>query len=139
MFTVAICTSFKTELFTGEHNILTDTIKLALYTDDAVINAGTTVYTTTDEVSGPGYTAGGVTLTDATLWTDGTTAGFVFSNPTFGPMTVSDIRAGLFYNSSVSDKAIAVIGFSQNVFCINQSLVIQFPANTTTNGLIKIL
>ena len=137
MFTVCLTTSFKQQILDAIHDINTDTIKLALYTSTSTIGAATTVYTTTDEVSGSGYTAGGITLTGGTVWTDGTTVGFTFDNPTFGAMTVSGIRAALFYNSSKSNKAIGVIGFGSDLTCTAQSLEIQLPLSTATTGLFR--
>jgi hypothetical protein len=60
-------TSFKTELYTAVHNLSTETLKIALYTANADLNEATTVYTTTAEVTGTGYVAGGVTLTGVTI------------------------------------------------------------------------
>ena len=69
-----MCTSFKSEILQEGHQLETDTIKLALFTSSASLGAGTTAYSTSNEVSGTGYTAGGVTLTSTTVSTSGTTA-----------------------------------------------------------------
>lgn len=133
------CTSFKAEMLTGQHNILTNTIKLALYNSNATIGAATTVYTTSNEIVGVGYSAGGITATGANIWTDGTTVGFSFNSPIFGPMTVSDVRAGLFYNASVGNKAIGTIFFGTSQLCTNQSLFIAYGGNNTANGLFALI
>lgn len=139
MFTPSIATSFKAQILAGEHDMDTDTIKLALYNSTSSIGAATTVYTATNEVTGSGYTAGGITLTGGTIWTDGTTVGFSFDNPTTGVMTVSGIRSALFYNSSKSNKAVGVIGFGSDITCTAQSLQIVLPVSSTTTGLFKFL
>jgi hypothetical protein len=77
----AMCTSFKGELLNKEHDLDTDTIKIALYTSSASLGAGTTAYSATNEISGAGYTAGGVTLGGATIATTGTTAYADFADP----------------------------------------------------------
>ena len=74
MITQTQTTSFKEELYKGIHDLLTDTIKIALYTANADLGASTTVYTTDQEVTGTGYTAGGVTVTNVTVESSGTTA-----------------------------------------------------------------
>lgn len=139
MFTICFCTSFKQDILQAQQNVLTNTIKLALYTSSATIGHATTAYTTTNEISGAGYTAGGITLSGANIWTDGTTVGFTFTNPTFGPMTASNIQSGLLYNSTVSNKAVGVIGFASPLTCTNQSLELLLPASTTNTGFFKLI
>lgn len=138
-FTVAMCTSFKAEILSGQHDLLTDTIKLALYTPSATIGEATTAYTTSNEVSGSGYTAGGMIMTSPVIFIDGTTAGGSFASPTFPAMTVPAIQVGLLYNASVSNKAIAVIAFGSPESCTNQSLEVIFGVNNSITGLLRIL
>ena len=106
--TQAMCTSFKSEILQEGHQMATDTIKLALFTSSASLGAGTTAYSTSNEVSGTGYTAGGVTLTSTTVSTSGTTAFFDADDPEFTSASFT-ARGALIYNSTNSDKAIAVL------------------------------
>ena len=109
--TSAICTSFKQELLVGTHNFTNstgDTFKLALYTSSATLGASTTAYTTTNEVSGTNYTAGGNALTNVTPTTSGTTAIVDFADLTFGTATVT-ARGCMIYNDTNGDKSVATI------------------------------
>ena len=129
------CTSFKAELYQGVHNLLTDTLKLALYTAVADIGADTTVYTTTGEVSGTGYTAGGVVVTGASVNTSNGIAYVNFNNVTWAPAGFTS-RGALLYNASKGNKAIAVLDFgSDKVTTLYMTVVM--PANTSTAALIR--
>jgi len=97
--TQAMCTSFKTELLGGVHDLDTDTIKIALFTSSATLGATTTAYATTNEVAGTGYTAGGNTLTGATISSSGTTAIVDFDNTTWASSTIT-ARGAMLYNAS---------------------------------------
>jgi hypothetical protein len=105
--TSAIATSFKQEILVEGHNLTNgaDSIKLALYTSSATMGASTTAYSTSQEVSGTNYSAGGGTLTNVTPTTSGTTAICDFADLTFGTATVT-ARGCLIYNSTNSNKAI---------------------------------
>ena len=92
-------TSFKEELYEGVHNLLTDTIKIALYTAYADLGADTTVYTTTDEITGTGYSAGGNVLTGATVQSSGNTAYVSFNNTSWNNASFT-CRGALIYNAS---------------------------------------
>ena len=97
-----MCTSFKQELLVGSHNFTAssgDTFKLAMYTNSASFDAATTAYTTSNEVSGTGYSAGGGTLTNVTPTTSGTTALTDFADLTFGSSTIT-ARGALIYNTT---------------------------------------
>ncbi len=147
--TQAMCTSFKGELLVGHHNFGTgvtrgstaaDTFKAALYLASATYNAATTAYSATGEVSGTNYTAGGVTVTNATApSTSGTTA-FWTPSASFAWTTVTlgtAFDAVLVYNSTQSNKAVSVHAFgSQTVTAGNFTLTM--PANDATNALIRI-
>ncbi len=90
--TTAMCTSFKKELLEAKHNFLNsggDTFKIALYTSSASLGASTTAYTTSNEVSGTGYTAKGATLTRVDPSTSGTTAFTDFADVTFSSSTIT--------------------------------------------------
>ena len=94
--TQAMCTSFKTELLTGTHNFTNssgNTFKLALYTSSASLGAGTTAYSTSNEVSGTGYSAGGSALTNVTPSADGTTAITDFADLTFSSSTITSLAS----------------------------------------------
>jgi len=109
--TQAMCTSFKEDLFQKEQDLDTDTIKIALYTSSATLGAGTTAYTTSNEVTGTGYTAGGETLTGATIATSGTTAYVDFNDPEWTSASFT-ARGALIYNDTTAgDNSIAVLDF----------------------------
>jgi O-glycosyl hydrolase len=126
-------TSFKAELYEGIHDLLTDTLRIALYTADANLNEDTTVYTTTAEVVGAGYVAGGVTLTGVTISSSGYTAYVNFDNVAFGASVTA--RCALIYNASKADRAIAVLDFGSDKTSAN--FTITMPANGATTALIR--
>ena len=95
--TQAMCTSFKSEILQEGHQLATDTIKIALYTSSASLGATTTAYSTSNEVSGTGYTATGVTLTSAAVSTTGTTAHFDADDPTWTSASFT-ANGALIYN-----------------------------------------
>lgn len=136
--TQAMCSSFKQEILLGEHDMDTDVIKCALYTASASLDASTTVYTTSNEVAtGGGYTAGGNTLTGATVSLTGTTAFVDFSDTTWSAATIT-ARGALIYNSSKSNKAVAVLDFGSDKISSGGNFTIQFPANTSTDAIVRI-
>lgn len=135
MITQTQTTSFKVELYEGVHNFLTDTLKIALYTANANLGAGTTVYTTTEEITGTGYTAGGQTLTGVTVESSGTTAYVNFANVTWNPASFTT-RGALIYNASKGNKAIAVLNFGNDKTCTT-TFTVTMPANTNTTALIR--
>jgi len=127
-------TSFKAECWQAVHDLLNDTLKIALYTGAATLDASTTAYTMTNEVVAAGYTAGGVTLTGVTIGTDGYTAFCSFDNPSWaGALTA---RYALIYNSSKADKSIAVLDFGADKTSV-VSFTITLPANTATSALLR--
>ena len=147
--TQAMCTSFKQELLQGIHALGTtvtrgattaDTIRAALYLASATMNAATTAYTTTGEVTGTNYTAGGQTVTNGTSpTTSGTTAFWTPSaSVTWTNVTLATaFDAVLFYNSTQANRAISVHTFgSQTVTAGNFTLTM--PTNDATNALIRI-
>ena len=129
--TQAMCTSFKSEILHEGHQLATDTIKIALYTSSASLGATTTAYSTSNEVSGTGYTAGGVTLTSAAVSTTGTTAHFDADDPTWTSASFT-ARGALIYNSSNSNKAIAVLNFGGDFTVSGGTFKIVFPAAGST-------
>tara|TARA_R110002126_G_scaffold43614_2_gene125129 strand:+ start:693 stop:1100 length:408 start_codon:yes stop_codon:yes gene_type:complete len=131
--------SFKTDILGGVQDLDTDVLKIALYTSAASLNASTTAYSSTNEVSssGTGYTAGGNTLAGATISLDGTTAVVDFSDTTWTSATIT-ARGALIYNSSKSNKAIAVLDFGADKSSTNGNFTINFPSATAGSALIQI-
>jgi O-acetylhomoserine/O-acetylserine sulfhydrylase-like pyridoxal-dependent enzyme len=132
-----MCSSFKQQILLGEHDLDTDAIKIALYTSAATLSAATTVYSTSDEVVGTGYTAGGNTLTGATVSLTGTTAFVDFSDTTWSTATIT-ARGALLYNSSKSNKAIAVLDFGSDKTSTAGSFTVQMPANDASSAIVRI-
>lgn len=146
--TQAVCNSFKTEILNGIHAFDTtvtrgattkDSFKAALYLTTATVNKSTTAYSATNEVSGSGYTAGGIAVTNATgptnssdvsYWTP--SASLVYSSVTIGPTD-----AVLIYNSTQTDKAVAVYTFSSQTITAG-TLTLTMPTNDSTNALLRI-
>lgn len=126
-------TSFKVELYQGVHNLLVDTLKIALYTGFADLNAATTAYTATNEVTGPGYVAGGVVLTGVTINSQDYTAYVDFANVVFNAAVTA--RCALIYNASKANRSIAVLDFGADKTSTN--FTITMPANTATAALIR--
>lgn len=125
--TQAMCTSFKAEILDEQHDLAADTLKIALFTNSASLDATTTAYSTSNEVSGSGYTAGGETLTSTTVSTTGTTAFFDADDPTWTSASFT-ARGALIYNSSNGNKAIAVLDFGGDFTVSSGTFQIVFPA-----------
>ena len=147
--TQSMCTSFMQELMTATHNFTTgtgDTFKAALYEATATYNASTTAYSTTGEVSGAGYTAGGVNVTNGTspLSTNSSaTAGVAYWTPsasiTYTNVTLTTaFDAVLIYNSSKSNRAIAVLDFGGDKTSTSGNFTVQFPAATASTAVIRL-
>jgi VCBS repeat-containing protein len=127
--TTAMCTSFKKELLEAKHNFLAsggNTFKLALYTSSATLGASTTAYTTANEASGTGYSAGGGTLTNVNPTTSGTTAFTDFADLTFSNATIT-ANGALIYNSTNSDRAVCALAFGGDKSSTSGDFTIQFP------------
>ena len=147
--TQAMTTSFKGEILTATHNFGTaptrgtsaaDTFKAALYVTTATLGAATTAYSVTGEVSGAGYTAGGVTVTNATPpATSGTTAYWTPSaSITYSSVTLSTaFDAVLIYNSSQSNKAVSVHTFGSQTITAG-TFTLLMPANAPGTALLNI-
>ena len=127
-------TSFKAELYQGVHNLLTDTLYMALYTGNADINASTTGYTTSNEVSGTGYTASGNQVTGATVNTYGYTAYVNFNNVVWLNSVIT-ARCALLYNVIKGNKSICVIDFGSDKTMLN--FTITMPVNAYNTALIR--
>lgn len=131
-----LTTSFKQQILLGEHDLQTDTIKIALYTAFATLGPDTTVYSTTDEITGTGYSAGGVVLTGVTISTASNGTVYVdFANAVWNPAAFT-CRGALIYNASKSNKSIAVLDFGADKTCAN-TFTVQMPENTSTAALLR--
>jgi hypothetical protein len=152
--TQSMCTSFMGELMTATHNFGTaptrgsgaaDTFKAALYLTSATVNAGTTAYSVTGEVSGAGYSAGGVTVTNATApiaTNSSATAGVAYWTPsasiTYTTVTLTTaFDCVLIYNSTQSNKAVSVHTFGSQTITAG-TFTLTMPSNTTTTALLRL-
>lgn len=156
--TQSMCTSFLGELMTATHNFGTaptrgsgaaDTFKAALYLDSATINASTTAYTSTGEVTSTNYTAGGVAVTNAnppTSTNTSATAGTGYWTPSasivYGsvgsPVTFASFDCVLIYNSTQSDKAVSVHTFTAQTVT-SGTFTLTMPSNTTSTALLRLV
>jgi hypothetical protein len=132
----SMASSFKREILLGEHDLETDEIKIALYTSAANLGPATTEYTTSGEVVGAGYTAGGEIMTGVTVSLSGTTA-YVDFDDTVWSSAAFTTRCALIYNASKSNKAIAVLDFGSDK-TTTTTFTVQMPANTASSALIRI-
>jgi len=130
--------SFKRESLEGVHDLRTDVLKIALYDETASLNATTTVYTTTGEVTGTGYSAGGETLTVTAPLIIGTTAVVDFADVTWSTATIT-ARGALIYNSTQGNKAIRVLDFGLERTKIAMDFVVTFPAPNEREAVIRIV
>mgnify|MGYP001382206049 FL=1 len=137
----AMCSSFKKELLEAKHNFLNSggsTFKLALYTSDASLGAGTTAYTTSNEVSGTGYSAKGNTLTRVNPSLDGTTAITDFADTTFSSSTITARGALIFNEDTTGDTSVLVLNFGGDKASSSGDFTISFPAADASNAIIRI-
>lgn len=135
--TQSLADSFKKELLQKLHDIEDDTFKIALYTSSASLDATTTLYSTTDEISGTGYTAGGNTLVGNNLTLTGGTAHIDFTDTAWTSATFT-ARGALIYNSTNSDRAVAVLDFGSDRAVSSGTFTIQFPADNATTAIIRL-
>lgn len=133
----AMCSSFKSEVLAGIHDLDTDVIKIALYTSAATLDASTTAYSATNEVTGTGYVAGGNTLTSPVISLDGTTGICDFADTTWAASTIT-ARGALVYNSSKANRAIVVLDFGSDKTSTAGDFTIVMPAATAAAALIRI-
>jgi len=138
MFTQTATNVFKTGLMDGSYNFNTDTFKIALYASGATLNENTAVYTTTNEISGTGYTAGGETLTVSVTPTTGASGNIAyisFDNVSWsGALTA---RGALIYDVTNSNKTVCVLDFGADKTSTT-TFTVQFPAATNTSAIIRI-
>jgi hypothetical protein len=142
--TSAICTSFKVEILKGVHNFTAttgNTFKIALYTSDATLGAGTTAYSATNEItnsSGTAYTAAGATLTSVTPTSSSTTALCDFADVSYTSASFT-ANGALIYNDSASgDPAVCAIAFGSDKTVTSGTFTIQFPTADATDAIIRI-
>lgn len=136
--TQAMCTQFKKDVMLGLHDLDSDTIKIALYTSSATLNATTDTYTTSNEVAnGNGYATGGVTLANASVIENGTSGCFDSDNPEWTSASFT-ARGALIYNDTDGDRAIAVLDFGGDFTVSSGTFRIVFPAQTASNAIIRI-
>jgi hypothetical protein len=131
-----LTTSFKKEILLGEHNLETNTLKIALYTALATLDENTTEYTTTNEITGTGYTEGGETLSGVSVSTSGLIAYVSFDNVVWDPASFT-ARGALIYNESVGNKSIAVLDFGSDKQT-STKFTIEVPPDTATAAIIRI-
>jgi len=136
-----LCTSFKVELLKGIHNFSAsggDTFKIALYTSSATLDASTTAYSATNEVSGSGYTAGGNTLTNIDPTSSGTTAFLDFDDTTWSTATIT-ARGALIYNSTAAgNPAVAVLDFGADKTSTAGDFTVVFPTADASNAIVRV-
>ena len=142
-----MCTSFKKELLYGAHDFDAssgDTFKIALYTSSATLNAATTAYATTNEVSGTNYTAGGQALTPVDPTSSGTTALTDFTDETWSNATIT-ARGALIYNTtpnttsiSLTNPAVIVLDFGGDKTSTAGNFTVVFPTADASNAIIRI-
>jgi hypothetical protein len=131
-----LTTSFKQQILQAQQDLSTDTLKLALYTGLATLGPNTTVYDTSYEVVGTGYTAGGNILTGVTISTSSNGVVYVdFANSVWNPAAFT-CRGALIYNASKGNKSVAVLDFGSDKTC-QTSFTVQMPENTSTSALLR--
>ena len=136
-----LCTSFKVEVLKSVHNFTaaSDVFKLALYTNSATLNAATTAYTSSNEVTGTNYTAKGQFVTTVTPVASGTTALVDMADEIFSNVTISSVRGALIYNEAVSgDPSVCVLDFGADKGASSGDFTIVFPAANASNAIIRI-
>lgn len=129
--------SFKKELLQGLHDFSSDTFKLALFSDAADLHPGTTAYSTSGEIAGTGYDAGGAELTAIGPLVANGVAYVGFSTLTWEAATIT-ARAGLIYNSTVGNRAIAVIDFGSDRISQSSDFSVKFPQTDSLGAIIRI-
>ncbi len=138
MIQQGLTTSFKQELLQGVQSFGTGDMKLALYTALADIGPNTTLYTTSNEVVGTGYTAGGVVLTGMTITADTQTGTvYVDFNNASWPGADFTARGGLIYNATQGNRSVAVLDFGSDKTFTSANNTVTMPANTATTALIR--
>jgi len=136
-----MCTSFKKELMEAVHNFKNsggNTFNIALYTNSASFTAATTAYTTSNEVSGTGYTAKGASLTRVDPTTSSTTAFTDFADVTFSSSSITARGALIFNDSASGDPTVCVLDFGADKSSTSGDFTVQFPTADASNAIIRI-
>ena len=139
----AICNSFKQEILVATHNFTAssgNTFKIALYTSSASLGAGTTAYSSSNEISntsGSAYSAGGKTIVSVTPALDGSTACCDFADISFTSASFT-ANGCLIYNDTQADKAVCVVAFGSDKTVSSGTFTIQFPAADASNAILRI-
>lgn len=136
MIAQGMTTSFKGQLPLGVHDLTVDTLKMALYTANADLNASTTIYSVSNEISGTGYVSGGKVITGVTVETSNNTAYISFNNVVWNPASFT-ARCALIYNSSKANKSIAVLDFGADK-TTTTLFTVQLPPNTAADAVLRI-
>jgi hypothetical protein len=140
--TQAMCTSFKVGILDGEFDFGTgtsQTFKIALFTSAATLSAATTAYTTSNEVTGTGYSAGGNTLVVSQVPTSsGTTAFIDFADTTWTTATITARGALIYLANGTTNPAVAVLDFGGDKTSTAGNFTIQFPAADASNAILRI-
>ena len=139
--TQTLTDTFKQDCLDGAQNLGScgNTLKIALYTSSASLGATTTAYATTNELSGTGYTAGGVTLSSQAVAYDSSNnvAYFDAADPSWSSATIT-ARGALIYNNTKSNASIAVLDFGSDFSSSNGTFQVQFPSAAHNTALIRI-
>ena len=144
-----LATSFKVEILDGIHNFgvgvvrastAADTFKIALYTASASLDDTTTIYSTTNEITGTGYTAGGniLTISQAPTSTNTESVAWLNFTDTSWPSSTFSTAGALIYNSTQGNKAVAILSFGGTKTTANQTFTVTFPASTSDAAIIRI-
>lgn len=139
MIQQTLTASFLKELLQGIHDfrVAGDVFKISLYDSTATLNSSTTAYTTTGEITGTGYSAGGATLTNVEPASGGTTGYTSFSTVTWSESIIT-ARGALIYNSTESNKAVMVLDFGMNRSSESGTFSITFPTADSTSAIIRL-
>ena len=130
--------SFRSDIVQGGQNLSSNTLKMALYDGFATLGPTTTAYSTTNEVVGTGYTAGGATITGVTINTDANTnTVYINFNNVSWPGANFTARGALIYNSTQSNKSVAVLDFGSDKTFTSTTNTVTMPVNSSTTALLR--
>ena len=135
--TQGMCVSFKEEILIGVHDLTSDVLKMALFTESATLSPLTTAYSTSNEVSGTGYSAGGNTVSDVLISSSGSSALIDFANVVWSTSTFIT-RGALLYNSSKQNRAIAVFDFGSNISVVSGNFELTVPTSSPSTAILRI-
>lgn len=132
------CTSFKVELFQAIHDFVNDIFKVALYSSSATLNADTTAYSSSGEISGTGYSAGGIAVSGITISSADNIAYIDFDDPSWTNASFT-ARGALLYNSSKANRAVGVLDFGADKTAVTtRPFTLVLPAATSSTAIIRI-